>query len=170
MASKQPTKKAIKEAISSIPQDEMSDIINKLDKARIEDLIMKINDKKEEISKKEYAVSITPEAFAKLKDFMENEAEWSQTESLGVIEVMKVLEAIHKDGISGGTIFVQALPLEAMHYFLSKTRGKGLQAANDFMAIWKPLDSALQRAKSDASEIKELEKQLAAAQQGISLG
>lgn len=169
MASKQPTKKAIKEAISSIPQDEMSDIINKLDKARIEDLIQKINNKKEEISKKEYAVTITAEAFGKLKNFMENEAEWNQTESLGVIEVMKVLEAIQKEGINGGTIFVQALPLEAMHYFLSKTRGKGLQAANDFMTIWKPLDLALHRAKSDASEIKELEKELAAAQQGISL-
>ena len=169
MASKQPTKKAIKEAISSIPKDEMSDILDKLDRAKIDDLIKKINDKKEEISKKEYAVSITPEAFGKLKDFMENEAEWNQTESLGVIEVMKVLSAIEKEGISSGTIFVQALPLEAMHYFLSKTRGKGLKAANDFMTIWKPLDLALQRSKSDALEIKDLEKELAAAQQGIQL-
>ena len=100
---------------------------------------------------------------------MENEAEWSQTESLGVIEVVKVLESIQKEGINGGTVFIQALPLEAMHYFLSKSRGKGLQAANDFLAIWKPLDLALQRTKSDASEIKDLEKELAAAQQGISI-
>ena len=169
MASKQPTKKAIKEAISSIPVDEMDGILNQLDQARIEDLISRINGKKEEISKKEYAVSITAEAFGKLKNFMENEAEWSQTESLGVIEVAKVLESIQKEGINGGTVFIQALPLEAMHYFLSKSRGKGLQAANDFLAIWKPLDLALQRTKSDASEIKDLEKELAAAQQGISI-
>ena len=164
-----PTKKVIEKAISSISKDEMSDIIAKLDNAKIQDLIQKINDKKEQISKKEYAVKISNDSFSALKNYILNDCEWSQTEALGVIEVYKVLEAIEKEGIKSGTIFIQALPLEAIHYFLSKTKNKGLQSAKDFMELWKPIDTALQSAKNDATEIKDLEKSLAAAQQGIEL-
>jgi hypothetical protein len=62
------------------------------------------------------------------------------------------------------------LPLEATHYFLSKSKGTGLKSAEDFIKLFKAFDQALSDAKEDAATVKELEKQLAAAMQGISLG
>jgi hypothetical protein len=63
-----------------------------------------------------------------------------------------------------------ALPLEASHYFISKGKGKGLASAETFISLYKPFDQALGDAKKDVAEIKDLEKQLAAAMQGVSLG
>ena len=67
-------------------------------------------------------------------------------------------------------IYLGALPLEASHYFLSKSKGTGLNSAESFIKMYKVFDQALNDAKADASSIKELEKQLAAAMQGITLG
>lgn len=155
--------------VKEISKDEIEDILSKIDQAKIQDLKKKIADKKEQISNKEYAVGINASCFQTLYDFITTEAEWNQTESIGVIEVVKVLDAVKKEGIKDNTIFLQALPLEAIHYFLSKKKGKGLQEAVTFLDMWKPIDLALQSAKNDAVEIKDLEKELAAAEQGIEL-
>jgi hypothetical protein len=155
--------------VKEISKDEIEDILNKIDQAKIQELKQKIADKKEQISRKEYLISITPSSFQSLYSFITTEAEWTQTESIGIIEIVKVLDGVKKEGIKDNTIFLQALPLEAIHYFLSKRKGKGLQEAVEFLDMWKPIDLALQSAKNDASEIKDLEKQLSAAEQGIQL-
>lgn len=155
--------------VKEISKDEIEDILGKLDQAKIQDLRQRIADKKEQIARKEYAVGINSSSFQNLYSFMYNEAEWNQTESVGVIEVIKVLDSIKQEGIKDNTVFMQALPLEAIHYFLSKKKGKGLEEAVSFLDVWKPIDQALQSAKNDAVEIKDLEKQLSAAEQGIEL-
>ena len=152
---------------NSIPLDEIG---FKLDENRIKTAEIKLNEAREENSKKVYAVK-----FDSLKhlesffDFITNEAEWKEREALGVIEICKLIENIKKEKIKDNTIFFNAIPLEASYYFLTKKSGKGLKEAQNFISIMKPLGVALEMAKQDASIITGLEKELAAAQQGIDL-
>lgn len=141
--------------------------IDKLDYAKIERLEQEVKDLKDKNSKKVYAVKISTELLISLMDFIETDAEWAQTEALGVIEISKLLKATKKEGVKDNTIFLEALPLEATHYFLSKTKGKGLKQAESFISLYKPFSMALEEVKKDAAAVQDLEKELAAAQQGI---
>ena len=141
--------------------------LDKLDHTKIKSLEDQVKDLKEKTGKKVYAVKLSPSLLSSLIDFVENHAEWSQTESLGVIEVHKILSGLKKEGVKDNTIFLGSLPLEATHYFLSKTKGKGLKEAQSFIDLFKPISIALEEVKKDAEAIQSLEKDLVAAQQGI---
>lgn len=141
-----------------------------IDKDLVESLESQIKSKKEEIKTKVYAVSFSQELLAKYEGFITNDAEWNSTEALGIKEVSKQIQKIKKEGVKNQVIYMSALPLEASHYFISKGRGKGLSSAETFIELYKPFDQALSDAKKDVSEIKDLEKQLGAAMQGVSLG
>jgi len=142
----------------------------KLDESRIEACERKLNEAREENFKKVYAIK-----FGSAKDvnnffeFIANEAEWKEREALGVIEICKLIDSIKKEKIKDNIIFLNAIPLEASYYFLSKKSGRGFKEAEEFISIMKPLGIALEMAKQDASIISGLEKELAAAQQGIDL-
>lgn len=155
----------------AFPQAGSSDyadtFIDTLDHKKIASLEKTLSDLKEKNSNKVYAVKLDGKGLDTLIDFIENQAEWSQTESLGVIEIHKTLTEIKKEGVKNSTIFLNALPLEATHYFLSKIKGKGLKEAEKFISLYKPFSIALEEIKKDASEIQSVEKDLAAAQQGI---
>ena len=138
----------------------------KIDKELVESIEEKIKEKNEEIKNKLYANSLMEQ----YSDFIENRAEWTSTEAIGVREISKSIQKLKKDGVKNGVILLGSLPLEASHYFISKSKGKGLKEAEDFINLYKPFDQALGDAKKDAMEIKDLEKQLAAAMQGLSLG
>jgi hypothetical protein len=141
--------------------------IDTLDNKKIQSLENQVKKLKEDTAKKVYAVKMSAGLLEDLILFVEENAEWSQTESLGVIEVHKTLDKIRKEGVKDNTIFLNSLPLEATHYFLSKSKGKGLKAAESFISVFKPIAVALEEIKKDASAIQDLEKDLAAAQQGI---
>ena len=141
--------------------------LDKLDHKKIKSLEDQVKDLKEKTEKKVYAVKLSSDLLASLIDFIENHSEWAQTESLGVIEVHKILSGIKKEGVKDNTIFLGSLPLEATHYFLSKTKGKGLKEAQSFIDLFKPISIALEEVKRDAEAIQSLEKDLVAAQQGI---
>jgi len=141
-----------------------------IDTELISSLENQIQDKKEEIKNKVYAVTCSDSLFNDYETFMREKAEWNSTEALGVIEINKQIARIKKDGVKNGVIFLGALPLEASHYFLSKSKGTGLASAEDFIKLYRAFDQALNDAKEDAASIKDLEKQLAAAMQGITLG
>jgi|APGre2960657373_1045057.scaffolds.fasta_scaffold06528_6 hypothetical protein len=141
--------------------------LDKLDHNKIQSLEDQVKDLKEKTEKKVYAVKLSVALLTNLIDFVENHSEWSQTESLGVIEVHKILSGIKKEGVKDNTIFLASLPLEATHYFLSKTKGKGLKEAQSFIDLFKPISIALEEVKRDAESIQSLEKDLVAAQQGI---
>jgi hypothetical protein len=141
--------------------------IDTLDTKKIQSLEDQVKKLKEDTAKKVYAVKMSAGLLEDLILFIEEDAEWAQTESLGVIEVHKTLDKIKHEGVKDNTIFLNSLPLEATHYFLSKSKGKGLKAAESFISIFKPISVALEEVKKDASAIQSLEKDLAAAQQGI---
>jgi len=141
--------------------------IDTLDTKKIQSIESQVKKLKEDTAKKVYAVKMSEGLLEDLILFIEESAEWSQTESLGVIEVHKTLDKIRREGVKDNTIFIGSLPLEATHYFLSKSKGKGLKAAESFISIFKPIAVALEEVKKDAATIQDLEKDLAAAQQGI---
>lgn len=141
--------------------------IDKLDTEKIKSLEDQIKKIKEDTAKKVYAIKMGAGLLEDLILFIEENAEWSQTEALGVIEVYKTLDKIRHEGVKDNTIFLNSLPLEATHYFLTKSKGKGLKSAERFISIFKPIAVALEEVKKDASAIQELEKDLSAAQQGI---
>ena len=141
--------------------------IDKLDHDKIKRLENEVNDLKEKNAKKVYAVKLSADLLTTLIDFIQNDAEWTQTEALGIIEIHKTLLQAKKAGVKDNTVFLNALPLEATHYFLSKRKGKGLKEAETFISLYKPFTNALEEIKKDAEEIQGLEKELAAAQQGI---
>jgi hypothetical protein len=141
--------------------------LDKLDHKKIKSLEDQVKDLKEKTEKKVYAVKLSADLLTTLIEFIENDAEWVQTESLGVVEIYKTLLKIKKEGVKDNTIFLGSLPLEATHYFMSKTRGKGVKQAEAFLDLYKPLSIALEQIKQDAEAIQYLEKDLVAAQQGI---
>lgn len=141
-----------------------------IDKDLVDSLEAQIADKKEDLRTKVYAITFSDDLLTKYEDFILNEAEWNSTEALGVKEVYKQIQKIKKEGVKNQVIFMSALPLEASHYFISKAKGRGLASAEKFLELYKPFDQALSDAKSDVAQVKDLEKQLAAAMQGISLG
>ena len=153
---------------TEIPQEE--DFISKLDLKRIEHCEKALAEAKDRISKKVYAVKFDSKAdLDNFLAFMENDAEWREKEALGVIEICKVMDKAKKDGIKQETLYMSALPLEASHYFLSKTSGKGLKEAKKFISMLKPFSQSLESTKADAAEIQGLETELAAAQQGLAV-
>ena len=141
-----------------------------IDQELVDSLQETISSKKEEIQSKVYAITFSEELLSKYEDFVANDAEWTSTEALGIREISKQIAKIKKEGVKNGVIYMSALHLEASHYFISKSRGKGLESAERFLDLYKPFDRALSDAKKDAADIKDLEKQLAAAMQGVYLG
>jgi hypothetical protein len=80
------------------PSDFSDSFIDKLDHKKIKSIEGQIKDLKERNSKKVYALKLTSDLLTSLIGFVEENAEWSQTESLGVIEVHKILSGIKKKG------------------------------------------------------------------------
>jgi len=175
MAKKAQSKKIVSVDASELVDPQMAEaqfeeILSRIDEKKIESCQRAVDEAKERISKKVYAVQFeNSEDLENYFEFMQNEAEWREKEALGVIEICKVIDKVKKDGVKQNTIYLSALPLEASHYFLSKKSGKGLAEAKKFISILKPFGIALESTKADASEIQDLERQLAAAQQGIEL-
>lgn len=141
--------------------------IDKIDHEKIKTLEDQVKALKEKTSKKVYAVKLSADLLDELILFIEEKAEWNQAEALGIIEIHKVLTKIKKEGIKDNTIYMESLPLEATHYFISKSKGKGLGEAENFISLYKPFSISLEEVKKDAESIKSLEKEVVAAQQGL---
>jgi hypothetical protein len=154
------------ELAGSMPED----MVGKLDQNRIKQAQKALDESREKLKTKVYAVQFdSAEDIDAFQSFMENDAEWKEKEALGVMEICKILSDLKKKGVKENILYMTALPLEASHYFLSKSSGRGLEQARKFISLLKPLESSLQLAKADAQEYQDLEKELAAAQQGIAL-
>ena len=129
-----------------------------------------LGDKRKENREKLYAISMKESLLRRYENFMTEEVEWNSTEALGVVEVNKQIQKIKSEKIKDNVIYMGALPIEATHYFLNKATGKGVEDANSFIELYRPFDQALNDVKKDNQILQDLEKKLAAAMQGISLG
>lgn len=169
------SKKKTQNKVVEINADQVADslgeeALSRLNEGRIKAAEENLENAKKRVSTKVYAIQFeSKEQIEKYVSFMQNEASWKEKEALGVIEICRVLDQLKSDGIKNNILYMQALPLEASHYFISKQSGTGLEMAKNFISMLKPFEQGLESAKADAQEIQNLEKELAAAQQGIEL-
>ena len=123
-----------------------------------------------ELKTKVYPVKIeSAEALAQLIDFIEHDAPWENMEALGVIEVSKVLNAEKIKGVKSGNIYLQSLPIQALSFFLSKVKSKGLTEAVKHLSFVKPVDEALKLIEQDNDKLNQMDSELSAAEHGISV-
>ena len=61
------------------------------------------------------------------------------------------------------------MEIEASHYFLNKWSGKGVKDAEEFVGLIKGFEDSLSLIHQDNQNIKDLEKELAAAEQGLEM-
>jgi hypothetical protein len=142
------------------------DVDGKLEQRKqlAENLEAKLNNFKKELEGKTYLVEGKEETAKTLLDFVTSSAKWSFSESMGVIEVAKQLEAAVKDLSTGKRkeLMLDIVALEALYYFVSKETGVGLESATTFFnQVIKPISSALSRAKMDRDKRDQMEKDLA---------
>jgi hypothetical protein len=100
---------------------------------------------------------------------MNEEVEWRSKEALGVTEIIKRIEAVKKEGIKDGVAYLTNLEVEASHYFIMKWAGKGSSEIKDFISLWKTFEETLALIQQDNAVVKDLEQQLAAAEQGLDI-
>jgi hypothetical protein len=143
--------------------------IDKVDTKKVEDLKKKIEESKKSLHGKEYAVSMDKDLLERFEKFMKNEVEWRSKEALGVLEIIKRIETIKKEGIKDGVGYFTNLEVEASHYFILKWSGKGDSEISSFVTLWKTFEETLALIHQDNQNLKDLEKELAAAEQGISV-
>jgi hypothetical protein len=137
-----------------------------VDQKRVEELQSALDKKQKELSNKVYGVSMNSKDLEVYNDIVSS-LEWRGKEALGILEITKKLDQIKEEGIKSGVIYMNALEIEASHYFLNKFSGKGKSLANDFIRIFKAFEQSLTNISLDNKEFDDLKKDLAAAQQGL---
>lgn len=145
--------------------DQMPEV--KIDQEKIDNLLDLIEKKNQELATKMYAVEMDKEKFSAYADFIENHAQWKGRESLGIFEITKRIAEIKKAGVKNGAVMMKALEIEATHYFLNNSEGKGSKNVESLVSLFKCFESALGLVKVDSSVINDLKQELSAAQQGI---
>lgn len=124
----------------------------------------------EETKDKQYALKVgSEEALDNLVNFITEKAHWKFTEALGVQQVFKKLEECKKHKLKNGCIFIGALEVDAIHYFMSKAEGQGLNEAEFFLSILKPMNETIKLLTADRKQIEKLTQQIAAYENGINI-
>lgn len=159
----------LEEELVTQNEENLEKFISKVDQEKVESIKKDLEDYKSSLKDKEYAVSMDKDLLRRFERFMKEEVEWRSKEALGVTEILKRIEAVKKEGIKSGVAYFTNLEVEASHYFLMKWNGKGSSEINDFISLWKTFEESLTLIQQDNIVLKDLEKQLAAAEQGIEL-
>lgn len=136
------------------------------------DLKKKLADFEKELKTKNYLVEGKVETAQKLLSFVNTEAEWKFSEALGIVETASQLTKI-KDNLEKGKskeIMLSHLALEALYYFLSKGTGKGVESAQNYLTLLKPITDALSRAKQDKDKKDQMVKDLGTLESAIDTG
>jgi len=143
--------------------------ITNVDQEKVESIRKDLEGYKSSLKDKEYAVTMNKDLLKKFETYMREEVEWRSKEALGIIEILKRIEEVKKEGIKDGVAYFTNLEVEASHYFILKWSGKGRDGIDDFISLWKTFEETLALIHQDNMVVKDLEKQLAAAEQGIEL-
>lgn len=137
-----------------------------IDEAKVAALQKALDAKMEELSGKVYAVAMNSSSLAVYSKVIES-ITWKGKEGLGIMEITKKLNEIESKGITNDVIFLNALTIEASHYFLNRYESTGSNNAESFIDLFKKLEQALSAVSQDNKDLEDLNKDLAAAQQGL---
>lgn len=150
-------------------EEALEKFISNVDSEKVESLRKEIEEYKNSISGKEYAVSFDKNTLSRFESYMKNEVEWRSKEALGVKEIIKRIQTVKKEGLKDGVGYFTNLEVEASHYFILKWSGKGTEEIEDFISLWKTFEETLTLIQQDNAKLKDLEKALHAAEQGLEL-
>jgi hypothetical protein len=137
-----------------------------IDEAKVATLQKALDAKMAELSNKVYAVSMNASSLAVYSKVIES-IKWKGKEGLGILEITKKLNEVENKGISNDAIFLNALTIEASHYFLNRYESEGSSNAESFIDLFKKIEQALSAVSQDNKDLEDLNKDLAAAQQGL---
>ena len=119
-----------------------------------------------------YLIDIDKAGIEMIKNFIANDASWKFTEALGIIEVEKDFKEAKKTG----KLFIKAVAIEAIYYYLSKVEGNGkstncssIKQVEDYLKILKAITEGVERVKADAEKIRQAEYVVAARREGINI-
>jgi hypothetical protein len=137
-----------------------------IDEAKVAALQSALDAKMAELSNKVYAVSMNAASLEVYSKVIES-VTWKGKEGLGILEINKKLKEVSEKGITNDVIFLNALTIEASHYFLNRFEATGSSTAESFIDLFKKLEQALSAVSQDNKDLEDLNKDLAAAQQGL---
>jgi hypothetical protein len=163
---KEPKMKVVQEEANEVALEKF---ISNVDQDKVNSIKQDLEDYKKSLAGKEYAVSMTSELLGRFEVYMRDEVQWRSKEALGVKEILKTIDKSKKEGIKDGVAYFNNLEVEASHYFILKMEGKGSNDINDFVSLWKTFEETLVLIQQDNMVVKDLEQQLAAAEQGLEL-
>jgi hypothetical protein len=143
--------------------------ITNVDEEKVKSIKSDLENYKASLKNKEYAVSMTDTLLHRFETYMNEEVQWRSKEALGVKEILKRIEEIKAEGIKDGVVYFTNLEVEASHYFVLKMEGNGRKEIDSFVSLWKTFEETLALIQQDNLVVKDLEQQLAAAEQGIEL-
>jgi len=124
-----------------------------------------------ELETKKYLVDLNKADVLILQNFISVDAKWKFMESLGIGEVIKNLaQSVDKNG----KVFINAVALEAIYYYLSKVEGTGSKVDSEsigdvetYLKLLKAVNSARNGVSKDNEEKKRLEYILACRAEGL---
>lgn len=144
--------------------------LSDIQKKAYEDAVNELQKAIKEMEGKKYTIDLKKEQIETLYNYITKDAPWNFNESLGIIEVDKVLAEAKKLG----KLAIGAIAVEAIYYYLSKVTGKGLipeaksfESVNQYLDILKPFVKIRESIVSDQEKIKKLEFVAVSRSQGI---
>ncbi len=155
--------------LESQNEEVLEKFISNVDTQKVESIKNDLQNYKDSLRNKEYAVSMNSEILERFETYMKEEVQWRSKEALGVKEIVRRIDEVKREGIKDGVVYFTNLEVEASHYFVLKMEGQGIKEINSFVSLWKTFEETLALIQQDNLVIKDLEQQLAAAEQGIEL-
>jgi hypothetical protein len=155
--------------LESQNEEVLEKFISNVDTQKVESIKNDLQNYKDSLRNKEYAVSMNSEILERFQTYMKEEVQWRSKEALGVKEIVRRIDEVKREGIKDGVVYFTNLEVEASHYFVLKMEGQGIKEINSFVSLWKTFEETLALIQQDNLVIKDLEQQLAAAEQGIEL-
>jgi len=148
---------------------QLEKFISNVDTEKVKSIKDDLENYKASLKNKEYAVSMSDPLLHRFDVYMNEEVQWRSKEALGVKEIIKRIDEVKSEGIKDGVVYFTNLEVEASHYFILKMEGKGKDEIDSFVSLWKTFEETLSLIHQDNLVVKDLEQQLAAAEQGIEL-
>jgi hypothetical protein len=116
---------------------------------------------------KQYAINVGDhDTLDEFVDFIENKAEWKGAESRGIEKLYTKLKDAE---LTSEHIFLSALEIEGLHYFLSKNSGTGVASAAKHLKLDKIVAAGLAIIKGDNQKLMKLEGSRDAIRHGIQM-
>lgn len=132
----------------------------------------KIESAEKDLTTKTYLIEGGSNIGTDIVSFLTHDAKWKFSEALGIGEAINQVESALSNIKKGKTkeLLVPSLALEAIYYFMTKVEGEGVESANNFIKLLKPVSDALGRSKNDRSKIDQMARDLGTLESSIDSG